>query len=173
MHYGRILAVVGVIVSAVGFMLKKASSAGEEFMPALNEATGGAIPAGLDENIWSALYNDTAIAAIVFGLAMIAALIIAFMPPIKEAMARIYGLSATVVGVLMLAVGILSLMGANDDAADLEAGFASVAQAGQLPEAYTVSVGMGWYLLILGGALVAIGGVVSLMARPADAAEAA
>lgn len=165
MHYGRILAVLGVIVSVIGFVMKKASSAGEEFMPALNQATGGAVPSGLDENTWSALYNDTAIAAIVFGLALLAVLAIAFMPPLKEAMNRTYALSATVIGVVMLVIGIFSLRGANSDASDLEGAFGLAAQGGQLPDAYTVSVGMGWYLLILGGALVAIGGVLSMMAR--------
>ena len=53
-----------------------------------------------------------------------------------------------------------------DDADTLEAGFAQAAAAGAIPEAYTVDIGWGWYLLVLAGILVAIGGVVSLIARP-------
>ena len=165
MHYGRILALVGVVFGVIGFLLQSASSAAEDLMPALNEATGGQIPAGFD-NTWTALYNDTAAAAIVFAIAMIAAIIVALIPPTDQPMGRLYGLIAAALGVLMLIIAIFATMGAFDDADTLEAAFAQLAQAGQVPEAFTVDVGFGWWLLILSGVLVAIGGVVSLIARP-------
>ena len=165
MHYGRIIAILGVVTAVIGFLLKKASSAGEAAMAALNQANP-AIPPDLDENTWSALYNDTAWAAIVYAIAGVAALIIALVPPIKPPMPRLYGLSAAVLGVLMLVIGIFAAMGARDDADTLEAGFAQAAAAGAIPEAYTVTLGWGWFLLILAGGLVAIGGVVSLISRP-------
>ena len=165
MYYGRILAILGVVAAVVGFLLKKASSAGEQAMAALSELQEG-FPANLDENTWSALYNDTAWAAIVYAIAAVAAAIVVFTPPLKEPMKRLYGLIASALGVLMLIIGIFSTMGAMDDADTLEAGFAGFFSAGAIPEAYSVSIGWGWYLLILAGVLVAIGGVLSLLNRP-------
>lgn len=165
MHYGRILAVVGVIVGVVGFMLKKASSAGEAALGQLSQANP-AFPSNLDENTWSALYNDTAAAAVVFAIAMAGVLAAAFFPPLKEPMKRLIALSVTVLGVVMLAVGVFATLGAMDDADTLTAAFAQAAAGGAIPEAYTVTIGWGWYLLIAAGAIAAVGGVVSLIARP-------
>jgi hypothetical protein len=54
-------------------------------------------------------------------------------------------------------------LGAKDDADALVAGFNQLAEAGQIPVAFSVSIGFGWYMLIFAGALVAVGGVVGLM----------
>lgn len=168
MHYGRILALVGVVVGAIGFVLTSATSAGDAVLPALSQADP-AFPSGFD-NTWTALYNDTAWAAIVFALAGLTSLAIAFIPPIDESMKRLYGLTATVLGILMLLIGIFATLGAGDRGDTLQAGFAQAAQAGLIPEAYTVSIGFGWYLWSIAGALVAIGGIVSLIARPDESA---
>lgn len=165
MHFGRILAILGVVLAAIGLLLQSASSAGDAVLGQLSQMPDSSFPSGFD-NTWTALYNDTPAAAIVFGIAALGALAAAFVPPIREAMSRLIGLVVAGLGVLMLIIGIFATMGAFDDADTLEAGFAQVAAAGAIPEAYTVSVGYGWYLLILGGVLVAIGGVVSLIARP-------
>ncbi len=168
MHYGRILAVVGVVVGAIGLVLTSATSAGEAVLPALSQADP-AFPSGFDTT-WTALYNDTSWAAIVFALAALISLAIALIPPIGESMKRLYGLTAAVLGVLMLVIGIFATLGAGDRADTLQAGFAQAAQAGSIPEAYTVSIGFGWYLWSIAGALVAIGGIVSLIARPDETA---
>lgn len=165
MHYGRILAIVGVVIGAVGFFLKKASSDAEQFLGALNQANP-AIPPSLDETTWTALYNDTAAAAIVYAIAAVAVLIAALVPPLPEAMKRLYALAVTVLGVLMLIIGVFATLGASDDADTLEAGLAQAAAGGAIPEAYSVTIGWGWYLLIIAGVVAAIGGVVSLIARP-------
>ena len=165
MHYGRILAVLGVVVAVVGFLLQKASSAGEAALAQLSQVDPS-FPANLDENTWSALYNDTSVAAIVYAIAAIGVLAAALFPPLGSPMKRLVGLSAAVLGVVMLVVGVFATLGASDDADTLEAGFAQAFAGGAIPEAYTVSIGWGWYLLIVGGVLAAIGGVVSLIARP-------
>lgn len=171
MHYGRLLAILGVILGGVGLVLKKASSDGEEALAQLSQANPD-LPPDLAETTWSALYNDTAAAAIIFAIAGIAALIVAFIPPLSKPLGRLYGLVAAALGVLMLVIGIFATLGAQDDADTLEAAFAQAAEAGAIPAAFTVSIGWGWYLLILSGVLVAIGGVVSLIARPdEDAVE--
>lgn len=165
MHYGRILAVLGVVVGVVGFVLKKASSAGEAALAQLSQADPS-FPANLDENTWSALYNDTAAAAVIYAIAAVGVLAAALFPPLGSPMKRLVALSATVLGIVMLIIGVFATLGAADDADTLEAGFAQAAAAGVIPDAYTVSIGWGWYLLIVGGVVAAIGGVVSLIARP-------
>jgi hypothetical protein len=169
MHFGRMLAILGVILAAVGLFLKSASSAGEIVLAQLSQLPDASFPSGFD-NTWTALYNDTPAAAVVFAIATVGALAAALIPPLKEPMKRLIGLVAAGLGVLMLIIGIFATMGAMDDADTLQAGFAQVAAAGAIPEAYTVSIGYGWYLLILAGVLVAIGGVVSLIARPDESA---
>jgi len=156
---------VGAIGAFVGFILKSASSAGEEALTLLSQADPASWPTGFSST-WTALYNDTAWAAIVFAIALIGSLIVAFMPPLDQPVKRLFGLAAAVLGVLMLVIGIVATLGAADDAEALQNGFAQAAAAGAVPDAFSVSIGFGWYLLILGGVLVAIGGVVSLILRP-------
>lgn len=170
MYYGRILALVGVVIGAIGLFLKKASSDGEAALAQLSQIPDSPFPADLAENTWSALYNDTAWAAISFVLILIIVVLTAVMPPIADPMKRLYALTATVMGVLMLLVGIFATLGAMDDADTLEAGFAGAAQQGAIPDAYTVSIGFGWYLLAIAGLFVIAGGVVSLMNAPAEEA---
>jgi hypothetical protein len=169
MHFGRMLAILGVVIAAVGLFLKSASSAGEAALEQLSQLPDSSFPSGFD-NTWTALYNDTAAAAVIFAIAAIAALGVAFIPPLSQPLTRLYGLAVATLGVLMLVIGIFATMGAMDDADTLEAGFAQAAAAGAIPDAYTVSIGWGWWLLILSGVLVAIGGVVSLLARPDESA---
>jgi len=172
MHYGRIVALVGVVIGAVGLLIKKASSDGEAALAQLSQAPDSKFPPDLAESTWTALYNDTAWAAIVLALAAFVVIIVALAPPLADPMNRLFGLIATVMGVIMLLVGIFATLGAMDDADTLEAGFAQAAAAGVLPVAFAVSIGFGWYLLAIGGAIVGIGGVLSLMARPDENAVA-
>lgn len=168
MHYGRILAILGVVVAVVGFLLQKASSAGEAVLGQLSQMPDSTFPSTLKENTWSALYNDSAAAAVIYVIAAAAVLIVALWPPLGSPMTRMVGLSVAVLGVVMLVVGVFATLGAADDADTLQAGFAQAAAGRAIPEAYTVSIGWGWYLLIVGGVLSAIGGVVSLIARPGE-----
>ena len=172
MHYGRIVALVGVLLGAVGMFLKKASSDGEAALAQLSQIPDSPFPEDLAENTWTALYNDTAWAAIVFAIASIAVLLVVFMPPIKMPLRFLYAITAAVMGVLMLLVSIFALLGALDDADTLQAGFAAVAAQGAIPEAYTVAIGFGWYLLVIAGLVVAIGGILSAMAKPDETASA-
>ena len=164
MHFGRMLTILGVVLAAVGFFLKSASSAGEAALAQLSQVDPS-FPSGFD-NTWTALYNDTPAAAIIFAIAAVGALAAALIPPLGSPMKRLYGLATAALGVLMLVIGIFATMGAMDDADTLEAGFAQAFAGGVIPEAYSVSIGWGWYLLVLGAVVVAIGGAVSLIARP-------
>jgi membrane protease YdiL (CAAX protease family) len=155
MHMGRIITIVGSVIAVVAMFIKKAGSEGEDVL--------GSLPADLNENTVTALYNDTSWAAIVFGIAAIVAFVVAVFPPIKEPMKRVLATTATAMGAIMLLVGIFATLGAKDDADALVAGFNQLAEAGQIPVAFSVSIGFGWYMLIFAGALVAVGGVVGLM----------
>ena len=99
MHYGRIVAIVGVLLGAVGMFLKKASSDGEAALAQLSQIPDSPFPEDLAENTWTALYNDTAWAAIVFAIASIAVLLVVFMPPIKMPLKFLYAITAAVMGV--------------------------------------------------------------------------
>ena len=167
MHYTRILSIVGVVLAGWGFLVVSASSAGEAAMPQLNQLNP-AIPSGFD-NTWTALYNDTAWAAVAYGVAAVVVLILAVLPPLKAPMAKAMSAVAAVLGLAMLAIGVVATMGAMDDAEELQDGFAQAFGLGAIPEAYTVSIGYGWWLLVAGGAVVAIAAIISLVAKPAEA----
>ena len=162
MHMGRILTIIGSVIAIVAMFIKKASSEGEVALAQLAQANP-AFPTDLDENTITALYNDTNWAAIVFGIAALVAFVVAVLPPLKDAMKRPLAITATVMGVLMLLVGIFATLGAKSDASDLEAAFNQAAEAGAIPIAFTVSIGYGWFILIFAGALVTIGGLIPLL----------
>ncbi len=165
MHYGRITTVVGSVLAIVGLGLKSASSDAEDLMPSLNEATAGAVPDGFDR-IFTAMWNDNSAGTAVFLICLAVVLVVSLVPDIKEALSRMNGLIAAVLGVVMMIVGIVATVGALDDASSLQDAFAQMAAGGQIPEAFTVSISFGWYLLPIGGVLAAIGGVLALIARP-------
>jgi uncharacterized membrane protein HdeD (DUF308 family) len=164
MHMGRIITIVGAVIAVIAMFIQKATSEGEAALAALSQANP-AFPADLDENTLVALYNDTNWAAIVFGIAAIVALVVAVMPPVKDTMKRSLAITATVMGVVMLLIGIFATIGAMDDASDLEEAFNQAAAAGAIPIAFTVSIGYGWYILVLAGVLVAIGGIMELSSK--------
>lgn len=172
MHMGRILTIIGSVIAVVAMFIKKASSEGEAALAQLSQIPGSEFPGGvngfpadLDENTITALYNDTNWAAIVFGIAAIVAFVVAILPPIKDAMKRPYAITATVMGVIMLLVGVFATLGAMGDASDLQDAFNAFAELGAIPVAFTVSIGYGWFILVFAGALVTIGGAIPLMSK--------
>jgi hypothetical protein len=172
MHYTRILSIVGVLLAVWGALVVSASSAGEAALEQLSQLND-AFPDGFDNTI-TALYNDTAWAAVVYGVAAAVVVILAVLPPLREPMTKALSGVAVVLGLAMLAIGVGATMGAMDDASDLEDGFAQAFALGAIPEAWSVSIGYGWYLLIAGGAVVTIAAIVSLVAkRGASASESA
>jgi Na+/proline symporter len=164
MHTGRILTIIGSVIAVVAMFIKKASSEGEVALAQLNQANP-AFPPDLDENTITALYNDTNWAAIVFGVAAIVAFVVAVLPPLKDAMKRPLAITATVMGVIMLLVGIFATLGAMGDASDLQDAFNQAAAAGAVPIAFTVSIGYGWFAFVFAGALVTVGGIIPLMSK--------
>ena len=132
MHYGRISTIVGSVLAIIGLGLVSASSAAEEFMPTLNEATGGGVPAGFDR-IVTAMWNDNVAGTAIFLIALVAVLGLSLVPNIKDALSRMNALIVTVLGVVMLVIGGLATSGALDDADTLEAAFGEAFAGGVIP----------------------------------------
>jgi len=172
LHYGRIVALVGVIVTAVGLFMKSLSSAAEDipdFMAGVSAQTGGAVPAEFP-TVWTGIWNDKPWASVLLVLALLAIVLVAFMPQMKEAMSRMNGLVSVVLGVVVMVIGGVATLSAMDDADAIEGAYAQAAAALGMTQAPTVSITIGWTLLIVGGALAAIGGVLALIARPDESA---
>lgn len=133
----------------------------------LNAATEGAIPAGFD-NVWTSIYDDKSWAAILLAIVLVLIIVVSVLPPVKDALSRVNGLILTVLGVVALVIGGVATLDAMGSASDLQDAFAGMAAAGQIPEAFTVSIGMGWVLLIVGGGIAAVGGILNVMANQGE-----
>lgn len=168
MQYGRITTLVGGVLALVGLGLKSASSDAEDILPDLN-AVDTAFPDGFDR-IFVAMWDDNAAGTAIFLIALVVVIGVSLIPDIKDALSRMNALIVTVLGVLMMIIGGIATKGALDDADTLEKGLAGAFEAGLIPQAFTVSISIGWYLVALGGVIAAIGGVLGLIARPDESA---
>ena len=159
-HWTRIWTLIGVVLGVAALFTKGATTDGEELLPALAES-GAAFPDGIS-TIWGGL---DAWVQVVVVIAIIAVVVFAFMPPLNFVERVPYALTTTLVGVALLIYAIVKFMEARDDASTLQDGFAQAAAGGAIPAAFDVSVGWGFYVLMAGTAMVAIGGLVMLMNR--------
>lgn len=159
-HWTRIWTLIGVVLGVAALFTKGATTDGEELLPALN-ASDPAFPDGIS-TIWGGL--DTWVQVVVV-LAIIAVVVFAFMPPLNLVERVPYALTTTLIGVALLVYAIIKFMEARDDASTLQDGFAQAAGGGAIPAAFEVSVGWGFYVLMAGTAMVAIGGLVMLINR--------
>lgn len=159
MHWTRIWTLLGVILGVAALFMKGATTDGEELLPALSQ--GGDFPDGIS-TIWGGL--DTWVQVVVV-IAIIAVVAFALMPPLKAVETLPFALITTLIGVALLVYAIVKFVEAGDDASTLEAGFAQAAAAGAIPAAFTVTVGNGFYILMAGTAMVAIGGLVMMIMK--------
>ena len=107
-------------------------------------------------------------AQVVVVIAIIVVVVFAFMPPLNLVENVPFALTTTLIGVALLIYAMIKFFEARDDASLLEDALAQAAAAGAIPAAFTVSVGWGFYVLIAGTAMVAIGGLVMLIGRDSD-----
>jgi hypothetical protein len=168
MQYGRIATLVGAVLALIGLGLKSASSDAEPILPDLNVANP-AFPDGFDRILVS-MWDDSAAGTAIFLIALVAVIGVSLIPNIKDALSRMNALVVTVLGVLMMVIGGIAASRALDDADTLQNGLAGAFEAGLIPQAFTVSISVGWYLLGIGGVVAAIGGVLGLIARPDESA---
>jgi len=118
MHYGRIATIVGTVLSIIGLGLYSAASDAEGILPTLNAANPD-FPGGFDR-IFTAMWNDNAAGTAIFLIALVAVLGVSFVPDIKDALSRMNSLVVTVLGVVMVIVGVIAAKGALDDASALQ-----------------------------------------------------
>jgi hypothetical protein len=168
MHYGRIATIVGAVLAIIGLGLKSATSGAEDILSTLN-AANPAFPDGFDRT-FTAMWNDNSAGTAIFLIALVAVLGLSFVPNIKDALSRMNSLVVTVLGFVMLIVGVIATQGALDDASALQDALGQAFAGGLIPEAFSVSITVGWYLLAIGGAIAAVGGVLQLIARPDESA---
>ena len=168
MQYGRITTIVGAVLAIIGLGLKSATSGAEDILATLN-AANPAFPDGFDR-IFTAMWDDNAAGTAIFVIALVAVIGVSLVPDIKEALSRMNALVVTVLGSVMLIVGVIAALGAIDDASALQDALGQAFAGGLIPEAFSVSITIGWYLLPIGGAIAAIGGVLALIARPDESA---
>ncbi|MCP3973837.1 MAG: hypothetical protein GY720_05025 [bacterium] len=161
MHLHRLMALAGVVIGVLGLFFSGLSTDGEGVLAALN-ASGAAFPDGIP-TIWGGLDGWAQVLLVILIIAVVA---IALMPdrsmPYDNTMAG----TTAVIGVALLAYAIVKALDASDSAETLEAGFAQAA-AGGAPgvSAWTVAVGIGFFVLMAGTVLVAAAGVLSMISN--------
>lgn len=166
MHWTRIWTLFGVILGVGALFMPGATTDGGELLPALSEANP-AFPDGIP-TIWGGLETW---AQVIVVIAILAVVVFALMPPLGEPEKTPFALTTTLIGVALLIYTVVEYWGARDDASDLESAFAQAAEAGLIPEAYTVAVGYGFYILMAATVLVALGGLVMIMGVGGDGDE--
>ncbi len=164
MHFHRLTALAGVVVGIIGLFFSSLTTDGEAALPALSQQSDS-FPDGIP-TIWGGL---DAWAQVVLVVLIVATVAIALMPerslPFDKTMAPI----VSVIGVAVLAYAIVKALDASDSADNLEAGFAQAAGVG-VPgvAAWPVEIGIGFFVLIVGAAVVAVGGLLSMLANSAE-----
>ena len=164
MHLHRLTALAGVVIGVIGLFFSGLSTDGEAALPALSSQSDS-FPDGIP-TIWGGLDGW---AQVVLVILIIAAVAIALMPERTETYDRNMALVTSVIGVALLAYAIVKALDASDSADTLQAGFAQAAGAG-IPgvAAWSVSVSVGFFVLMLGTVLVALGGAMSLLSTSED-----
>jgi len=158
MHIGRIVALLGVIVGVIGLVLKALTSPGESMLEALSQSVE-TMPAGLP-TVWGGL--DTW-AQIVVAIAILIVLALVFQPPRSAPFTKAGAGIVTVIGVALTAYAVTKWLEAGDNADALRAGFQQVADAGvEEVQAFDVTTGPGFIVLIVGTLLVTIGGLLGM-----------
>ncbi|NND04354.1 MAG: hypothetical protein HKN91_16380 [Acidimicrobiia bacterium] len=160
MHLHRLTALAGVIIGVVGLFFSGLTTAGEAVLPALSQQSDS-FPDGIP-TIWGGLATWAQIVLVILIIVVVA---LAFMPERNETYPRMMAVETAVIGVALLAYAVVKYMDAVDSADTLEAGFAQAAAA-EIPniQAWTVSPSVGFFVLMLGTVLVALGGLMSLLA---------
>jgi hypothetical protein len=158
MHWTRIWTLFGVVLGVAALFMKGATTDGEELLPALSQADPN-FPDGIP-TIWGGL---STVAQVIVVIAILAIVVFALMPPLGKPEGNGFALATILIAIALLAYTVYEYMGARDDASTLEAGFAQAAGGGAIPAAFTVTVGMGFYLLMAATAFVALGGLVMIM----------
>ena len=154
MHTGRLFALAGVIIGIIGLFTKALRTDGADLLPGLH-AANPAFPPSIP-TVWGGLDTWAQIVLVVLIVVVVA---VAVRGTRAMAMDRSSSLTTAVIGVALLAYVIIKLLEAMDEADSLQGAFAQAAGAGAIPVAYTVSSGIGFFILVVGTVLVVAGGL--------------
>lgn len=160
MHLHRLTALAGIVIGVIGLFFTSLTTDGEGVLPALS-AQSESFPAGIP-TIWGGLATWAQIVLVILIIVVVA---LALMPERLETYQRPIALENAIIGVALLAYAIFKYLDAGDKADSLEAGFAQAA-AGAVPgvAAWSVTPSVGFFVLMLGTVLVALAGLMSLLA---------
>ncbi len=164
MHVSRIVALVGVVLGVIGLFMKALTTEGEGLLVQLAQADPN-FPGGIP-TIWGGLATWAQVVAVI---AIVIVVALAVRPPTAAPFDRTSAIVVSLIGVSLTAYAVVKWMDAGDRADALQAGFAQAASLGAVPEAFTVSTGIGFIVLMAGTVLVLIGGLLALR-RPAATA---
>jgi hypothetical protein len=157
MHTGRLFVLSGVVIGIIGLFMKALRTGGESLFPTLHEANP-AFPESIP-SIWGGLATWAQIVLVVLLVVVVA---LAFMGGLAKPMSKNASLTTAVIGVALLAYVVVKMIDAFDTADTLQAGMAQAAQSNANLTAYTVSAGFGFFVLLVGTALVIAGGLSAI-----------
>ena len=158
------------MLAAFGLALSALILDGVDQLPALSEAVEG-VPDGVP-TIFGGL--DTWAKVVVVGL-LIVIVALAVRPPIRQPQDMISAGITALAGVVFVVYSVVKYLETQDDATALRAVFDQLDAAGALPENLQfslVSAGFGFWIIILGTAVIAVGGVAGLIAGRRQTGEA-
>ncbi len=157
MHFHRLIALVGVIIGVFGLFFSGLKTDGEAALVPLSQASDS-FPDGIP-TIWGGL---DAWAQVVLVILILATIGLAVRGDRSQTYDGTSALITAVIGVALMGYAVIKRADAADSAETLQGGFAQAAAAGTPGiAAWEVAVSVGFFVLILGTVLVAIGGVMS------------
>ncbi len=83
-----------------------------------------------------------------------------FQPPRRSAFGASAATIVTVIGGALAAFAVIKWLDAGDNADRIEGAFQQIADAGQIPQAFDVTTGPGFIVVIAGSLLIFIGGLL-------------
>jgi hypothetical protein len=160
MHLSRIVVLLGAVLAVVGLAIKALTLDGEDALPGLN-AVNDAFPDGIP-TIYGGLETWVKVVVVT---SLVLVVIAALLPPLRDPERLPGAIFTTLVGIAFFAYAIVKYNETLDDADALQEGFDFADRLGLLPEGVgNVEVSVGFFVLMAATAIVAIGGVLGIVA---------
>ena len=159
MHLHRLMAIVGAIIGVIGLFFSALTTDGEAALGALSQASD-AFPSAIP-TIWGGLATWAQFVVVIIIVVIVG---LALSGRRSEAFANNPAMITIGLGVVLLAYAIVKYLDASDSADTLQGGFAQAASAGAPGvQAWSVTVSIGFFVLILGTVVVVLAGILSRM----------
>ena len=141
----------------MGLFVKTLTTAGEGLLPTLSQ-TGGGLPDGIP-TIWGGLSSWAQILLVVLVTTVV---VLALRPVHGDPLDRTNASIVAVIGLGMVGYAVTEWIDAGDKADTLAAAFLEALRQGIISDAPSVTVSVGFMILLVGATLVVFGGVVAL-----------